>query len=233
MRAISLSDGSNALRSTALAELDILHLYPEDEVSREQAMTLLHHEWKRWKDSSAADFEFSTFTLRILEAAHKNIAHRVTCGLVALSMQVLEDSGADASLERAADHVSKFASDLPSLRFKLMKRLDFAIAEKPIPVDVPTIKRHFRAYRSVSHICAMHLVAGLHFSFQVPFEERMEINLQRFATVIEIQKALSKVHNFDDWNLWTIKDDVDFDRNLHPALKLPEDWEERLRSRHS
>lgn len=223
MREISLSDGSGKLRPTAMAEIEIFMTYPNEDDSRPQALSLTYQEWERWKSLDPQGFKFSDFAWQFIKKSQQRLSWRTTCGLVALYMCMMDQRSVQPSLERAANCVSKLAAESPKLPFFLFQQQGALVDEKPILCDVPKIKSHFRAYRSVAHFCGTMVASAEHCEVLHPFDDAPLVNLTKFSTALDIQSSLSSVQSFDGWNFWHLIDDIHRPPGLFQSIALSEE----------
>lgn len=205
MRQITLSDRPNHIRDNYFSELEIFTIYPEDEVSREQALWLLNHEYQRWKTVGANDYRSSELVQKLLISFRGGTARRYVCGVTAIAMLALQNAGKRASLESASAVITEFTNAVGKLPFAYWDGKVWEEKEKVLLGDKQKIKQAFREYRSVSHILAAQIVGAEYLTLPLPFDRGVEAEACMLHTAASMEQALGNVHNFNDWNLWHIR----------------------------
>ena len=223
MREFFVSDRECHIRETARIELEALCYFPNDAESFEQALNLIAHELSRWKSIGPDDYRPTELARTVLTSLENRTGRVTLCGLVALAMCGLDNAGQSMSLERAARVVEAFTNSIGKMEFVHWDDGSWRRSQKALIGDFQTIKRVFREYRSVAHICAARVTAADYLEERAPFEVNQIADTCFLSTVLYYQERLRKVSNFDDWNLWEIRCSAPIELRDVPPLTATED----------
>lgn len=226
MRRIELSGADGSLRDEAYFLLMAHCFFPESEADREQAMWLVGHESKRLEALGLASYRPSEICQSAMQLVEKRQAQLSLAGYVAISMCCLDNAGDRMTIQGAAKVVSEFAYEYGELIFSTFKDGEPALRKLRANGDLADLKKIFRRYRSVSHICAARVACGEYLE-NLPFLERApDAEACLIQTAAYFQGRLSKAEGWADWNAWDVLSTRPKEIMEHPAL-LPTEWHVR------
>lgn len=137
----------------------------------------------------------------ISNALLKQAGLRAVAGVTALSYIALHLQGQRASLERASNLASEFCY-LAGDGWFLSRTAEKKVKKFRMNADQSGVKRTFREYRSVCHICAAELCANseeTNESSEVSFRDS-----KYFSLVLLIQNLLTDAVDVSDWGLVSV-----------------------------
>lgn len=218
-RVFSLSHKKREIRPTARHELNVLMVYPEDEVSRVQAIGLAIQEYDRWQRCEGIGFEHSDLVIRLAESHKRGTGQRILAGLIALAQMCLNTAGFVASPNLAMQVVSEFAATADKLRLVSVYGRDRQHEYlQTLSCDLADLRKAWSKYRAVSHVLATDLIADEHLWFEMGYEDALEANASYFNTLMAIQRSFASLPKFPEWNAWLITASPGFDPNEFPIL---------------
>lgn len=218
MADICLSDRQRHVRTNACLELRINAAIPKDDGSLDQALAILALEKARWEARGTEIYEPSWLARTVLDALHRQIGRKTVAGLTALAMTCLDNAGKRMSLRSAAEVVAEYANSISGLQFIAWKGGAYEESVKPLVGDEATIKKIFREYRSVAHICAAEIAAADYLDFGLPFETKPEADACFISTAIYYQLRLQKAENSAQWGLRKIRFSPPYSIEDYPPL---------------
>ncbi|MBT8423691.1 MAG: hypothetical protein KJO67_01850 [Silicimonas sp.] len=200
-------------------ELEVLSMFPEDEVSLRQAQHILKDEHQRLQRLGAEEFVPSKLAQIVMHGFDKSVTSRATATLVALAMIGLDDIGEKMSLRRAAAVVSEYSNSDHGTTFFRRTGSEIKISKKALVGDSSDIAKNFRKHRAVAHILAAKAALSDHQKLGKDLISSSLVDQHFLSTVLYFQKRLSQVRNFADWNMWWIEVEPNSE-----IAKLPEPW---------
>lgn len=215
-------DECGRLRGDAFYQLIVHCFFPASIEDREMALTMIRHEEARLQAVGADNYRMSQMTRDTLRAAQKRSAKLALCGYTALAMVSHDNAGKEMALQTAAKIVSELFYSVGKVHWVSW------IADEPVERqmaasgDIADIKKAFRQYKSVAHICAAR-VAAAEYLAPMPFLERApDAEACLIQTAAYFQGRLMKAAGSSDWQMWDVLTCRPAEIQEHPAL-IPSD----------
>lgn len=218
MRSIELTGPDGKLKDDAFCLMLAHCFFPESEADREQALCLARMETERLKAVGREAYEVSEIAKSAIRIVDRRQGHLTLVGYVAIAMCCLDNAGEPMTIQGAAKVVSELAYELGTFEIEEFKDGKFVPRTMRANGDLADIKKLFRRYQSVAHICAARVTAAEYLE-AIPFLERApDAEACLIQTAAFFQMRLTKAKGYPDWDVWDLIRTRPVEIQEHPAL---------------
>ena len=221
-----MTDDNGALLPYSRYVLEAAAFYHGDLDSIEAVKALLALEYKRWLRSEGEKYMPSEPARELLIAMSTRTVSVHVAGLVGLSLLALIFTDKKPAITKAYQMAAAYGQprqNVPSLSYaRPRKKMDFyswdydkqkfVTEKRSMATSARAVRKAFRDYKSVIHICAARISSVEYLLPLSPFEPAPEADACMFETVALFERLLSKYDKFQR------------DNRSHPLGILNIDW---------
>jgi hypothetical protein len=202
LRRVPISDDGETFRPDALFQLLAFGFFPESEEDRGQALAIAEVEAARYRRVGVEEYRPSFLLKQAIDALDRRSAKALLVGLVCLEACRLARFGIKPSIERAANVVAEAVAMRDTIFWYRIEQSQPKLKTMKATCDPASIKKDFRAYRSVAHIHAARATATYYGAVIPLWEPAQTFYNSLISTCADLERQFCAAIDTRAWNVW-------------------------------